>query len=189
MTDRDRLLRLLAGRSVRRGDFTLASGVKSSYYLDARRTTTHAEGQWLAGRLVLGAIRGAGLGPDAVGGLTMGADPLAYAIAHASHGEGPAVHAFSVRKEPKGHGSGRVIEGCFASGDRVVVVEDVVTSGKSALRAARAVAGAGGTVLAVAALVDREEGGAEAIRAAGYHLIPLFLAWEVLAAAELPPDP
>lgn len=184
MSDRGRLLALLLERSFRTGDFVLASGARSSYYIDCRTTTTHAEGQALVGRMGLALLRSAGLAPAAVGGLTMGADPVAYAIAHASWLAGDPVHAFSVRKEPKAHGTGKRVEGCFASGDRVVVVEDVVTSGKSALQACDAVEAEGGTVLGVIALVDREGGGREAIEARGYSVHTIFRVGELLAAAE-----
>lgn len=182
-TDRDRLRDLLLDRSFRTGDFVLASGARSRYYIDCRTTTTHAEGQALVGRLGLRMLRDAGLRPDAVGGLTMGADPVAYAIAHASWLADDPVHAFSVRKQPKEHGTGKRVEGCFASGHRVVVVEDVVTSGKSALQACDAVESEGGTVLAVLALVDRESGGRQAIEARGYPVHALFPVAELLRAA------
>lgn len=183
MSARDRLLELLLERSFRTGDFVLASGARSAYYIDCRTTTTHAEGQALIGRLGLELLRGAGLRPDAVGGLTMGADPVAYAIAHASWLAGDAVNAFTVRKEPKAHGTGKRVEGCFAAGDRVVVVEDVVTTGGSALRACEAVEAEGGTVLGVIALVDRESGGREAVEARGYGVWTLFGVGELLEAA------
>ena len=183
MSDRRRLLELLLERSFRTGDFVLASGARSSYYIDCRTTTTHAEGQALVGRLGLALLRDAGLRPDAVGGLTMGADPVAYAIAHASWLAGDPVHAFSVRKAPKEHGTGRRVEGCFTSGARVVVVEDVVTSGMSALQACDAVEAEGGTVLAVIALVDRESGGRAAIEARGYPVHTLFAVGELLRSA------
>lgn len=183
MTDRDRLLRLLVERSLRLGDFVLASGARSRYYIDCRTTTTHAEGQYLVGRLGLELLESAGLAPASVGGLTMGADPVAYAIAHASWIAGRPVNAFSVRKEPKEHGTGKRIEGCFSPGDRVVVVEDVITSGGSALRACDAVWQAGGEVLGVLALVDREGGGREAIEQAGHRVLSLFSVSELLDAA------
>ena len=184
MTYSDRLLHLLVQRSLRLGNFVLASGARSSYYIDCRTTTTHGEGQFLIGKLGLELLDRAGLQPAAVGGLTMGADPVAYAIAHASWIAGRPVHGFSVRKEPKQHGTGKRIEGCFASGDRIVVVEDVITSGGSALRACGAVGAAGGEVLGVLALVDREEGGREAIEAEGYPVFSLFAVSELLTAAE-----
>ena len=157
--DLERLRRLLLERSVRRGDFVLASGRRSSYYIDCRLTTMSAEGQGLIGRLGWRAIKDRGWRPKAVGGLTLGADPVAYAIAAASWGTDQVIEAFSVRKEAKGHGTGRVIEGCFAVGDEVVIVEDVITTGGSAQQAIEAVSLAGGVVLGVLAVVDREAGG------------------------------
>lgn len=171
--DRRRLRELLLERSVKHGDFTLASGQRSSYYIDGRLTTMSAEGQVLIGRLGLGAIRGAGWAPDAIGGLTMGADPVAYAIAAASFGSPPVVDAFSVRKSVKEHGTGRLIEGNFRRGSRVVVVEDVITSGGSALRAVDAVRDQGGEVLGVLAVVDREGEGRGRIEAAGVKVVVL----------------
>ncbi|HEX2205381.1 MAG TPA: orotate phosphoribosyltransferase [Longimicrobium sp.] len=182
--DRGRLRALLLERSFRVGDFVLSSGGRSRFYVDCRTTTTHAEGQALIGRLGLALLRETGLAPDAVGGLTMGADPVAYAIAHASWLAGDPVNAFTVRKEPKAHGTGKRVEGCFAPGDRVVVVEDVVTTGGSALKAIEAVKAEGGTVLGFLALIDREEGGRQAIEAAGHPVHTLFRVAELLAAAE-----
>ena len=182
MNDRDRLVQLLVERSFRVGDFVLASGARSRYYVDCRTTTTHAEGQALIGRLGFAALRGAELRPHAVGGLTLGADPVAYAIAHASWLAGDPLNAFTVRKEPKAHGTGKRVEGCFAAGDQVVVVEDVITTGGSALKAVQAVEAEGGTVLGVLALVDREEGGREAIEAAGYPVHVLLRITDLNAA-------
>lgn len=173
MSDRTALERLLARRSVRHGDFLLASGKRSTYYIDARLTTMSAEGLVLVGRLGLAAIRHAGWDPGAVGGLTMGADPVAYAIARASADDPPAVDAFSVRKATKEHGTGRRIEGNFTTERPVVVVEDVITSGGSALHAIEAVLAAGGTVAGVLAVVDREEGGKAMIEAGGYNVVVL----------------
>jgi len=134
----------------------------------------HAEGQTLIGPVALDALDEAKIGPDRIGGLTMGADPIAYSVAGESFRRGRPVDAFSVRKEAKEHGRGRRIEGCFDPGARVVVVEDVITSGGSALRACEAIGEAGGEVLAVLALVDRCEGGREAIEEAGYAVISLY---------------
>jgi orotate phosphoribosyltransferase len=158
---------------VQRGDFVLASGQRSSYYIDCRLTTMSAEGQGLIGGLGWRAIRDAGWRPRAVGGLTMGADPVAYAVAAASYGTDLVVDAFSVRKEVKAHGTGRGIEGCFAEGDAVVVVEDVITTGGSAQRAIAAVERSGGRVLGVLAVVDREEGGRAALEEQGREVIAL----------------
>jgi orotate phosphoribosyltransferase len=133
--------------------------------VDARLTTMSPDGLTLVGPLGLDAITAAGWAPDAVGGLTLGADPVSYAIAYASALAGRPVRAFTVRKEPKAHGTGRLIEGPFREGDRVVVVEDVITTGGSARRAIEAVRSAGGTVVGVLAVVDREEGGARGDRA------------------------
>lgn len=180
MTDRDRLRAVLLERSVRRGDFVLASGARSSYYIDARPTTMSGVGQLLIGRLGLAALDHAGWRPAAVGGLTLGADPVAYALAHAAAASGRTLDAFTVRKEPKEHGTGRQIEGAFTPGSDVVVVEDVVTSGGSALRAVRAVEEAGSHVLGILSVVDRQEGGRERIHEAGYALISLFTASELL---------
>jgi orotate phosphoribosyltransferase len=176
---RERLRTLLLERSVRRGDFVLASGRRSSYYIDCRLTTMSAEGQRVIGSLGWRALREAGWRPRAVGGLTMGADPVAYAIAAASFGSDLVVNAFSVRKEAKTHGTARVIEGCFAEGDDVVVVEDVITTGGSALRAIAAVEAAGGRVLGVLAVVDREEDGRAALERDGRHVVTLVGAGEL----------
>jgi orotate phosphoribosyltransferase len=173
MTDDEALAALLRERSVTFGDFVLSSGQRSSYYIDARKTTMSAEGQFLVGRLGLAAIRAAGWAPAAVGGLTMGADPVAYAIARASVDAPPLIQAFSVRKSVKEHGTRRRIEGNFGVGDRVVVVEDVITSGGSTLQAMEAVAIEGGVVLGVLAVVDRLKGGIEAITKTGIEVVVL----------------
>ncbi len=174
MTARDRLLRLFVERSFQLGDFTLASGRRSDFYIDCRTTTMSAEGQVLLGEVGLDALEAADVEPDLVGGLTMGADPIAYAIAGESFRRGRPIQAFSVRKRAKRHGTGQRIEGCFESGARVVVVEDVITSGGSALQACEAVKAEQGTVLMVLAAVDRLEGGRQAIEEAGYRVEALF---------------
>ena len=171
--DRAALRRLLLERSVRHGDFVLASGQRSSYYVDCRLTTMSAEGMVLIGRLGWQAIREAGWRARAVGGLTMGADPVSYAVAAASWGTDMVIDAFSVRKEAKGHGTGRLIEGNFPSGEPVVVTEDVITSGGSARKAIEAVRAAGGGVAGVLAVVDRGQGGRDALEAIGVEVIAL----------------
>lgn len=172
-TARAELVALLREHSFRRGTFTLASGRQSPYYVDARRTTMSARGMVLVGELGLAAIRNAGWAPTLVGGLTLGADPVAYAIAAASARRPPAVDGFTVRKAPKDHGTGRRIEGPFLSGGAVVAVEDVITTGASALKAIAAIRAEGGHVLGVLAVVDREEGGREVIEAAGHRVAVL----------------
>jgi orotate phosphoribosyltransferase len=167
------LRELLETRSIRHGDFVLASGQRSTYYIDCRLSTMSAEGMVLIGRLGWTAIRQAGWHPKAIGGLTMGADPVSYAVAAASWGTELVLDAFSVRKEAKGHGLGRLIEGNFAAGDQVVVTEDVITSGGSARKAIEAVRDAGGEVVGVLAVVDREQGGRAAIEGVGVDVIAL----------------
>jgi orotate phosphoribosyltransferase len=178
--DRTALRQLLRARSIRTGDFTLASGARSTYYIDARLTTMSGAGQLLIGRLGLAAIDARGWKPDSIGGLTLGADPVAYAIAHAAAAAARSVDAFTVRKEAKAHGTGRSIEGNLREDSNVVVVEDVITTGESALRAIRAVTGAGGRVLGVLSVVDRGEGGRARIEEAGYGVAALFTAAELL---------
>ena len=181
MTPRERLVKMLATRSARRGSFRLASGRHSDLYIDARQTTMSPDGMATIGALGLAALREAAWDADAVGGLTMGADPVAFAIAHASALAGTPLRAFTVRKEAKSHGTGKLIEGPFHAGDRVVVVEDTMTTGASALAAVRAVRGEGGTVLGVLTVVDREEGGTEALGAAGVPVVALARAAEIVA--------
>ncbi len=180
MTGRESLAALLRERSVTHGNFVLSSGQRSTYYIDARKTTMSAEGQRLIGPLALAAIREAGWAPAAVGGLTMGADPVAYAIARASADAPPLVQAFSVRKAAKEHGTRRRIEGNFTKGQPVVVIEDVITSGGSALQAIEAIRSEGGEILGVLAVVDREQGGREAIEAAGLIVVALTTTYVLL---------
>jgi orotate phosphoribosyltransferase len=180
MTDHDRLVRLLAERSARRGNFTLASGRQSTLYIDARLTTMTPDGQQLIGRLGLQLVRDAGWRCDAVGGLTLGADPIAYAICHASAASAKPVRSFTVRKEPKAHGTGKQIEGPVATGDHVVVVEDVITTGGSAAKAIEAIRREGMTPVAVLALVDREEGGREHLETLGLPVRSLVTASQIV---------
>jgi orotate phosphoribosyltransferase len=181
MTTHDRLLSLLAERSARRGQFTLASGRQSTLYIDARLTTMSPDGLALIGPLALAALHEVDWRVNAVGGLTLGADPISYAIAYASAHTASPLRAFTVRKEAKAHGTGRLIEGPFLEGDRVAVIEDVITTGGSALRAVDAVRTAGGTVVGVLALVDREEGGRDALVSAGLPVVALARASDIMA--------
>jgi len=139
------------------------------------------DGLALIGPLGVEALDAAGWAVDAVGGLTLGADPVSYAIAYASALAGTPIRAFTVRKEAKAHGTGRLIEGPYREGDRVAVVEDVITTGGSALRAAQAVSDAGGTVVGVLALVDREEGGRQALEGAGLPVVALARASDIVS--------
>ena len=175
------LVQLLASKSARRGEFTLASGRASTLYIDARLTTMSPEGLALIGTLGLRALAHIGWEVDAIGGLTLGADPIAYAISYASAATTRPVRAFTVRKEAKAHGLGRLIEGPFHAGDRVAVIEDVITTGASALRAAKAIADAGGRIAGVLALVDREEGGREALEMEGFQVLALTSASDIIA--------
>lgn len=181
MQPQEQLVALLAERSARRGHFVLSSGRTSNLYIDARLTTMSPEGLALIGPLGLETARRAfGADVDAIGGLTLGADPIAYAISLASASTARPVRAFTVRKEAKAHGAGRQVEGPYREGDRVVVVEDVITTGGSALKAVEVLRQHGAQVLGVLALVDREEGGREAIEAQGLSVVSLARAAEIL---------
>ncbi len=171
---RNTLKDLLLARSVRRGEFVLASGRRSSFYVDARLTTMSGDGLAVVGGLGLDRMGVRGWTPRAVGGLTLGADPIAYALALTARRRGQSLDAFTVRKQPKDHGTGRRIEGCFASGYAVVIVEDVLTTGSSAREAISAVTSEGGSVLGVMVVLDREEGGREALEREGY-VVEAFL--------------
>lgn len=181
---RARLLELLREHSLALGEFTLASGRKSGYYLDTKRATLLAEGGYLAGRLLLDLLREERIEVDAIGGPTIGADPIVCAAAALSHMEGRPLRAFLVRKEAKAHGTGRRLEGNLAPGSRVAVVEDVVTTGGSTLDAVRAVEEEGHRVVAVVCLVDREEGGAD--RLSGYPFYALYRGTEILGGDRKP---
>jgi orotate phosphoribosyltransferase len=205
---RTALLNLIATLSFKLGDFTLASGKKSDYYIDCRITTLHAEGGRLSGLVLYDLIREHIPRADAVGGLSMGADPLVSNTASASawdladHNEiielsktlelgdedpglAPTlIHGFLVRKAEKAHGTGRKIEGFLQPGARVVIVDDVCTTGGSTITAIEAAREAGMTVAGVLCLVDREQGGREKIEAAcnGAPFLSVFTATEVRAA-------
>jgi orotate phosphoribosyltransferase len=169
------LVSLIRERSYREGDFTLASGKKSRFYIDLKTTTLHPEGAWLIGRLAVEAVERAGLLIDGVGGLTLGADPLATAVSLAARERGLLWPAFIVRKEAKGHGTGRYIEGVenLRPGARLLVLEDVVTTGGSSLAAIARLREAGYDPRAVLTVVDREQGGAGAFAAAGVEFLRL----------------
>jgi orotate phosphoribosyltransferase len=156
---RDELLELLATRSFRLGEFTLSSGGKSDYYIDCRTTTLHARGAELTGRVFLELIQQQGWKPQAVGGLTMGADPIVVATSIISSQMGAPIHGFLVRKAEKAHGMGRRVEGFQEKGVRVVIVDDVCTTGGSTIQAIEAAREFGFTIAGVACLVERLEAG------------------------------
>jgi orotate phosphoribosyltransferase len=164
------------------GDFTLTSGKKSKYYFDSKKTTLLAEGSYLTAREVLRTIRENGIEVDAVGGMTLGADPIVCAVAALSHAEETPLGAFIVRKEAKGHGTARKVEANLAEGARVVVIDDVVTTAGSTLKAIEAAQAAGYEVVAVICLVDREEGGTEKLSAWPFY--PIFRRPELFDMAE-----
>ncbi len=165
--DRQDLISLITDEAVFHGDFTLASGKKATYYVDMRKLTLDHRAAPAIGRLVLDIVRD--LDVDAVGGLTLGADPIANAVLHASVAAGTPVDAFVVRKEPKDHGRGRQIEGAEVAGKRVVIVEDTSTTGGSPLKAAQVVKDAGADVVAIVTVVDRKTGAQAAVEAAGFE--------------------
>ena len=180
-----RLKQILCQKSIQRGNFVLTSGKTSDYYLDARLTTLDAEGAFCAGMAVLEVLKTLEPYPKAIGGLTMGADPIVAVVAALSHQQGgPPVAGFLVRKEPKKHGTQQYIEGWQGTaGDPVVVVDDVCTTGGSTLKAIEQAEHAGYRVVAAICLVDREEGGREAIEK-HCPFYSLFTARELLAASE-----
>lgn len=170
--DRSRLLEIMRERSFERRRVVLSSGLESDFYVDCKRTALMAEGHYLIGRLLLGRTPEEAV---AGGGLTLGADPLASALSLASWLAKRPVDAFIVRKEPKGHGTGRWIESPdLPQGSKVVVLEDVVTTGASTLRAIDRVRQSGYCALKVIALVDRLEGGRAAVESSGVPLDALF---------------
>ena len=168
-----RLREILLEKSVVRGRvFTLASGKTSDFYVDARVTTLDAEGAALCGRIFFQML--AEYPVDAVGGYSIGADPIVAAIAVVSHQEKRPLPAFIIRKEEKSHGTRKMIEGNFRSGMRVALFDDVITSGGSIIKGAKQVEAEGGRVEVVMAVLDREEGGREAIESHGYRFQPIF---------------
>ncbi len=179
---RERLLDLLRTNSLELGHFTLTSGKTSLYYFDSKFTTLHPEGSYLTAWLILETIREKLPDLDAIGGLTLGADPIVAAVAAISHAERDRydpVSAFIVRKQVKGHGTRRLLEGYDPPpGARVAIVDDVCTTGGSTLQAIERAEEAGCRVEAVFCLVDREEGGSEALQ--DYNFFPLIRASELL---------
>lgn len=184
---RSELRSILLDKSIKTGEFTLASGAKSNLYVDCRVTTLDSRGAVLVGQLMHAMVRNEeaarGLQVDAIGGLTLGADPISLSTAMTSSmaGDATPIRCFVVRKEAKGHGRGRRIEGNFNAGDSVVVAEDVITTGDSTLKAIAAIEEEGGKVAFVAVLVDREEGGKAKIEDKGYPVAALFKRSELVS--------
>ncbi|MBD3413451.1 MAG: orotate phosphoribosyltransferase [Candidatus Aminicenantes bacterium] len=171
--DKERLIKIVKEKSLQKNvDRVLTSGRKSSYYIDAKMTTLDPEGSNLVAQLILEKIMPFQV--QAIGGYTLGADPIVSAVAVLSFQEGQPIPAFIVRKESKKHGEMKMIEGPFKPGWRVAVVDDVVTTGGSTLKACRAVEQAGGKVEVAVTLVDRQEGGREILEKAGYTFISLL---------------
>jgi len=173
---RENLKKIILEKSYEEREVTLASGRKSNFYFDSKQTTLHPEGSYLVGELFLNEIKAFGEEVKAIGGLTLGADPIATSVAMVSFLNKEPIAGFIVRKEPKSHGISQWIEGWknLEKGMPVVIVEDVVTSGGSSMKAAEKVVEAGYKIVGIVALVDREEGGRENIEAAGYKLRSVF---------------
>ena len=174
MYNKEELKKIILDRSLKFGEFILASGKKASYYLDGKQTTLDAKGLTLVGEGILELLLADGKLPDAVGGMSIGADPITAAILTVAGIRGLELRGFLVRKESKGHGTNKFVEGPVKAGDTVVVVEDVVTTGGSSLKAIERLEEAGIKVEGVIAIVDRMEGGAEAFQSRGYTLRSLL---------------
>ena len=167
-----RLIELIKELAVVHGKVTLSSGIEAGYYVDLRRATLHHEAAPLVGQVMLELLDNSGIRDfDSVGGLTVGADPVATAVLHQAQAMGRAVNAFVVRKAPKEHGMGKQVEGPDVEGKKVVVLEDTSTTGASPLTAARALEKAGAIIVAVATVVDRATGAREVIEDAGYRYL------------------
>ncbi len=173
--DRARLLKILKELSYEEGEFTLVSGKKSSFYIDAKETTLNPKGMYLAGKLMYEMVRDVP-GIDAVGGVSVGGDPLVSSVVLFAYGNKDSLMGFLIRKEPKGHGTNQWIEGGrnLTRGMNVVILEDVVTTGGSSLKAIEAVEKEGYAVKAVIAILDRLDGGKEAIESKGYIFKSIF---------------
>ena len=185
LSAREELLSLIAEKSFRLGNFTLSSGLKSDYYIDCRTTTLDARGSELTGRVFFDLLRQQQWTAQAIGGLTMGADPIVTAVTVISSQQHSPIHGFLVRKSEKAHGTGQRIEGFQSKGASVVIVDDVCTTGSSTIQAIEAARAFGFAIVGVACLVEREEaGGFQAVRqaAAPAPFIPLFKSSEVKEA-------
>lgn len=172
MYDKQRLIELVKEKALEFGSFTLASGKQASFYLDCRRLTLDSTGVRVVAEGMLELL--SEKWPDAVGGMAIGADPITAAIITLADVQGKSLRGFIVRKESKEHGKGKMVEGPVQSGDRVIIVEDVVTTGGSSLRAIEHCREAGLEVVGVLAIVDRLAGGREKFAEHGYELETLL---------------
>ncbi|TYO99739.1 orotate phosphoribosyltransferase [Geothermobacter ehrlichii] len=179
--ERKELMEIIRELSYEEREVTLASGRKSNFYFDSKQTTLHAKGGLLVGKAFWAKVKEFGQ-VDGVGGLTLGADPIATATSITAALEGVSVHAFIIRKEPKGHGTGQWLEGRknLPPGSKVVIVEDVTTTGGSSMKAVERAREEGLEVLGIVTLVDRQEGAQENIEAAGMVLKPVFTRSEIV---------
>lgn len=169
---KQKLLSLLKSRALIFGDFTLSSGQKSSYYIDLRLISLYPEGVYYLAKIILDMIASEDI--DAVGGPTLGADPILGAVAAISFLEGKPLSTFIVRKEPKSHGTGKLIEGELKAGSKVVIIDDVITTGKSTFQAIQAAEELHCRIVRVIAVVDREQGGGKKLQELGYRFTPIF---------------
>lgn len=182
MDYRNELLQLMRAKSLFLGEVVLSSGKKSNYYLDCKLTTLDAQGAFLTGHVLLELLRKNGIKADAIGGMSMGADPLVSAVSVVSHIEKTPLPGFLIRKEAKKHGRMKQIEGIGQKVKDVVIVDEVCTTGKATQEAIDAAESEGYNVVAVISLVDREEGGSDAFRKK-YKYFSVFTATELLANA------
>ena len=182
MNNKQRLKEILLEKSYRKGTFTLTSGKTSDFYIDGKQTTLHAEGAYLCGKLIFDILHQEQESIEAIGGMTLGADPLVSAVSIVSFLEKAPIPAFIVRKQAKGHGTESYIEGLknMVPGCRVALVEDVVTTGGTLLKVIERVEAAGFVVGLILTVVERQEGGTETLAEKGYQLKSLFTREELL---------
>lgn len=181
MSDREKLIELIKARSYKYSErpFRLSSGAYSNYYFNLKQTTYSPEGLYLVGKLIFEKLKELDLKVDAIGGLTMGADPIAFAVARYSYDMNEPIEAFVIRKEQKGHGMMSQIEGNVKEGDRVIIIDDVVTTGASTIKAINVARQSGLNIIGVIALLDRcEQNGRENIEALGYPF------WSILTVED-----
>jgi orotate phosphoribosyltransferase len=178
---KNRLIELVLEKAFKYNEepvFKLVSGKKSNYYFNCKAVTLHPEGMYLVGNIIFDLIKD--LHVKGIGGLTLGADPIAYAVSYTSHLKGNPIEAFVVRKTAKSHGTQLWIEGNVTKGDKVVIIDDVITTGKSTIEAINRAKEEGLDIVRVIAFIDRQEGGREAIESSGYQLDALVTKDEVM---------